>query len=90
MKIHISSKLTQYLINIFKMRFLMRKCLKYAQQCKNKFFKKHVGQQRYAIQLCKSPLNIGSIANPIIPYADKHALWPFYSLNLKIGMQMLI
>ena len=40
MKIHISSKLTQYLLNIFKTRFLMRNCLKYEQQCQNGIFKK--------------------------------------------------
>ena len=42
MKIHTRSKLTQYLINIFKMRFLMRNCLKYAQQCQNGIFLENV------------------------------------------------
>ena len=40
MKIHVSFKLTQYLINTFKMRFLLINCLKYAQQCQNRIFKK--------------------------------------------------
>ena len=40
MKMHISSKLTEYLINIFKMRLPMRNCLKYVKQCQNDFFKK--------------------------------------------------
>ena len=40
------------------MRFLMRNCLKYAQQCQNGFLRKCVGQQRYHIQLCGSPLGI--------------------------------
>ena len=31
-------------------------------------------------------INIGSVGNPLIPDAEKHALRPFYSLNLKIGM----
>ena len=57
-KIHISSKLTQYLRNILKTRFLMRNCLKYAQKCQNGIFRKRVGQPRYPIQLCGSPLDI--------------------------------
>ena len=41
MKIHLTSKLTEYLTNnIFKMRFLMRNNIKYAQQCKNGIFEK--------------------------------------------------
>ena len=40
MKIHLTSKLTQYLTNIFKMRFLMRNCIKYANQCQNRIFEK--------------------------------------------------
>ena len=40
MKIHLTSKLTQYLTNIFKMRFLMRNCIKYAKQCQNRIFEK--------------------------------------------------
>ena len=91
MEIHISSKLTQYLINIFKVRFLMRNCLKYAQQCQNEIFKKPVGQQRYPMQLVMwiSPryfVHIGSMGNPLIPDAEIHALRPFYLLNLKVGM----
>ena len=39
------------------MRFLMRNCLKYAQQCQNGIFKKSVMQQWYLIQLCGSPLD---------------------------------
>ena len=82
MKIYISSKLTQYLTSIFKMRFLMRNCLKYVQQCQSGIFKK-------TCLLCGSPLDIlyiGSMGNPLIPDAEKHALRPFYSLNSKIGM----
>ena len=59
------------------MIFLMRNCLKYAQQCQNRI-----------IQLCGSPLNIinnVSMGNPLIPDAEKHALQPFYSLNLNIS-----
>ena len=37
-EIHLTLKLTQYLTNIFKMRFLMRNCIKYAQQCQNGIF----------------------------------------------------
>ena len=59
MKIHISSKLTQYLVNIFKTRI----------------------SPRYFV-------HNGSMGNPLIPDAEKHALWPFYSLYLKKGMQM--
>ena len=55
-----------------------------------KFLRKPVRQQRYPIQLCGSPLdiiiNIGSMGNPLIPDAEKHALRPLKSLNLKIGM----
>ena len=40
MKIHLTSKLTQYLANIFKMRFLKRNCIKYAKQCQNGIFEK--------------------------------------------------
>ena len=57
MKIHISSKLTQYLINVFKMAFPMRNCLNYVQQCQNGIFKKTCQQQQYHIQLCGTPLD---------------------------------
>ena len=40
MKIRLTSKLTQYLTNLFKMRFLMRNSIKYAQQCQNGIFEK--------------------------------------------------
>ena len=40
MKIHISSKLTQYIIDVFKMRLLKKNRLKYEQQCQNGIFKK--------------------------------------------------
>ena len=40
MKIHLTSKITKYITNIFKMRFLMRNCSKYAQQCQNGIFEK--------------------------------------------------
>ena len=40
MKIYLTSKVTQYLTNIFKIRFLMRNWLKYAQQCQNGNFVK--------------------------------------------------
>ena len=58
---------------------------------KMEFLRKHVGQQRYPIQLCRSPLeiiNIGSMGNPLIPDTKKHALRPFYSLNSKIGTML--
>ena len=50
------------------------------------FLRKHVGQQRYPIQVCGSPfdiIHIGSMGNPLIPDAEKHALWSFCSLNSK-------
>ena len=40
MKIHLTSKLTEYLTNIFKMRFLIKNNIKYAQQCQNGIFEK--------------------------------------------------
>ena len=49
------------------------------------FLRKRVWPQRYPIQLCGSPLDIinnGSMGNPLIPDAEKHALRPFYSLAL--------
>ena len=90
MNIHKSFKLTQYLINIFKMRFPMINCLKYAQQCQNRIFKKmcQAATVPYSVMWI-SPryyVNIGSMGNPLIPDAEKHALRPFHSLNLKIGM----
>ena len=53
------------------MRFLMRNCLKYAQQCQNGNLRKRVGQERYPIQI--SPryfVNIGSMGNPLTPDAE--------------------
>ena len=86
MKIHISSKLTQYLINIFKKRFLIKNCLKYAQQCHNGIFKKtcRATTVPYSVMWI-SPryfVHIGNIGNPLIADAEM----PFYLLNLKIGM----
>ena len=40
MKINLTSKLTQYLTNIFKMGFLMGNCIKDAEQCQNGIFEK--------------------------------------------------
>ena len=72
------------------MRFLMINCLKYAQKCQNGIFKKTC---RATTVPCSdmwiSPryyVNIGSMGNPLIPNAEKHALQPFCSLNLQIGM----
>ena len=75
MKIHISFKLTQYLINIFKVRFLMINCLKYAQQCQNGIFKKmcQATTVPYSVMWI-SPryyVNILSMGNPL-PDAEKH------------------
>ena len=60
------------------MRFLVRNCLKYAQQCQN------------GIQLCGYHLdNMYTMevwGNSLIPDAQKQGLRPLYSLNLKIGM----
>ena len=51
------------------------------------FLRKRVGQQRYPIQICGSPLDIctrcGSVGNPLIADAEIYALQPFYLLNLK-------
>ena len=83
----IGSKLTRYLINISKMRFPMINCLEYAQQCQNGIFKItcRATTVPYSVMLI-SPryyVNIGSMGNPLIPDVEKHALRPFYSLNLK-------
>ena len=78
MKIHISFKLTQYLINIFKMRFLMINCSKYVRysNAKMKLLRKRVGQQRYPPYsvMWISPrcyVNILSMGNPLIPDAGE-------------------
>ena len=72
------------------MRFLMKSCLKYAQQCQNGIFKKtcRATTVPYAVMWIfpRFCVHIGSMGNPLIPDAEKHALWPIYSLNLKIGM----
>ena len=84
MKIHVSAELTQFLRNIFKMIFLMRNCLKYAQQCQNGIFKKTCQATTVPYSVCGSPLyiiNNGSMGNRLIPDAEKHALRPFYLLN---------
>ena len=90
MKIHIGSTLTQYLINIFKMRFPMINCLKYAQQCQNGIFKKTSRATTVPNSVMwNSPryyVNIGSVGNPLIPDSEKQALRPFYSLTLEIDM----
>ena len=75
---------------IVKTRFLVRNCLKYAQQCQNGIFKKtcRATMVPYSVMWI-SPryyVNNGSMGNPLIPDAKKHALRPFYSLNSKIGM----
>ena len=89
MKIHLTSKITRYLTNIFKMRFLRRNCSKYAQHAKIEFLRKHVGQQRYPNQLYGSPpfyyVHIEIWGFPIITDADKHALQPWNLLDLKLG-----
>ena len=93
MKNYISSKPTQYLINIFKTRFLLRNCVKYALQCQNGIFKKRCRATTVPYPfMWISPLyyvHNGSSENPyttLTPDAEKHALLPFYSLNSKIGM----
>ena len=57
------------------MRFLVKNCLKYAQQCQNGIFKKMCRATRvpYSV-MCISPqlgVNIGSMGNPLIPDAEK-------------------
>ena len=68
----------------------MRNCLKYVQQCQNEFFKKTCRATTVPDSfMWISPryyVNIASIGIPLIPDAEKHALWPFYLLNLSIGM----
>ena len=69
------------------MRFLMRNCLKYAQQCQNGIFKKTCPATTvpYSVMWI-SPLyfvHIEIMCNPLIPDAEIHALRPFYSLNSK-------
>ena len=69
MKIHISSKLTQYPINILKTGFLMRNSLKYAQQCQNGIFKKTCQATKvpYSVIWISPCYNIhnGSMGSPI-------------------------
>ena len=55
---------------------------------KMEFLRKRVGQQRYPTQLYGSPLYIMytlKYRDSLITDADKHALRPCYSLDLKIG-----
>ena len=55
---------------------------------KMEFWRKRVGQQRYPTQLYGSPLYIMytlKYRDSLITDADKHALRPCYSLDLKIG-----
>ena len=76
------------------MKFPMINCLKYSQQCQNGIFKKTCRATRvpYSASYVDLPLimilcaHIGSIGNPLMTDANKHALRPFYSLNLNIGM----
>ena len=72
------------------MRFLMRNCVKYAQQYQNGIFKKTCQATMVPHQLCESPVNILYTlevwGNPVISDAEIHSLWPFYLLNLKIVM----
>ena len=88
MKIHISLKLTQYPINIFKTGFLMRNCLTYAQQRQNLIFKKtcrRATRVPYSVMWI-SPLyyiHNGSMGNPVIPESEKHVLRPFYFAEFK-------
>ena len=71
MKIHISSKLIEYPINIFQMRFPMRNYLKYVQQCQNGIFKKTCRAKAvpYSVMWISPQyyVHIGSIGNPLIP-----------------------
>ena len=72
------------------MRFLLRNCLKYAQQCQNGFFKKtcQATMVPYSVMWI-SPRYYAhnrSMGNPLIPDTAKHTLRPFYSLNSKISM----
>ena len=72
------------------MRFLMRNCLKYEQQCHNGILKKTC----WATTVPNSVMRISPrycVSNkygksPNTPDAKKQALQPFYSLNSKIGM----
>ena len=64
------------------MRFPMINCLKYAEQCQNGILKKTCQATRvpYSVMWI-SPryyASIGSMGNPLIPDAEKHALRPFY------------
>ena len=83
MKIHLSLKLTQYLINIFKMRFLMRNFLKYAHQCQNGIFKKtcRTTTVPYSVMWISPQylytLEVGLWEIPLHLHAGKHALRPF-------------
>ena len=67
------------------MRFLMKNCFKYAQQCQNEIFKKTCRAKPYSV-LWISPryyvLN-GSMVKTLIPDTEKHALRPFYFAELK-------
>ena len=72
------------------MRSPVINCLKYAQQCQNGIFKKtcRATTVPYSVMWI-SPryyVNIGSMGNPLIPDAKKHALRLFYWLNLEIRM----
>ena len=76
MEIHINFKLTQYLINTFKMRFLMINCLKYAQQRQYGMFNKMCWATTvpYSVMWISPRYyeNIPSMGNPLIPDAEKH------------------
>ena len=79
-KIHLTSKLTQYLTNIFKMRFLMRNCIKYAQQCQNGIFEKMCratnGTQTSYMDLPLYIMYTLKYRDSLITDADKHGLRP--------------
>ena len=72
------------------MRFLMRNCLRYAQQCQNGIFKKMCRATTVPYLVMRiSPgnyVNIGSKVNPLIPDIEKQTWPPFYSQNSKIGL----
>ena len=66
------------------MRFPMRNCLKYIQQCQNGIFKKicRATTVTYSVIHVDLPsifTHIESMGNPLIPEAEKHALQPFTS-----------
>ena len=71
------------------MRFLMRNCIKYAQQCQNGIFYKNVSVNNGTLtSYMDLPLYIMytlKYRDSLTTDADKHALQPCYSLDLQIG-----